>query len=229
MALKPCRECKKKVSTEALTCPNCGVPDPTVNLETKYEIVWCEEISCKSRHKQLKIPTILLGQQQCPVCESVMTLVSKKQLAQLETIKKYLEPHKKKVSDLNKREAAEKKIIDKHYGGRSADDNVRESVSKGNGFWNGTEGLAKTFWLYFIVGNMIGNLMVLGAASEGMGLVYFVGFVTVVWNIFAIMGVFNAADIYKAEKIKIGTTYGYATAAKISCVVLILSSIGNAL
>ena len=161
MALKPCRECKKKVSTEALTCPNCGAPDPTVNLETKYEIVWCEEISCKSRHKQLKIPTILLGQQQCPVCESVMTLVSKKQLAQLETIKKYLEPHKKKISDVNKREAAEKKIIDKHYGGRSADYNVRESVSKGNGFWNGNEGLAKTFWLYFIVGNMIGNLMVI--------------------------------------------------------------------
>jgi hypothetical protein len=76
---------------------------------------------------------------------------------------------------------------------------------------------------------MIGNLMVLGAASEGIGLVYFVIFVTIVWNIFAIMGVFNAADIYKAEKIKIGTTYGYATAAKIGCVVLILSSIGNAL
>ena len=33
-----------------------------------------------------------------------------------------------------KREAAEKKIIDKHYGGRSADDNVRESVSKGERF-----------------------------------------------------------------------------------------------
>tara|TARA_S200000501_G_scaffold168766_1_gene159014 strand:+ start:179 stop:673 length:495 start_codon:yes stop_codon:yes gene_type:complete len=29
MALKPCRECKKKVSTEAVTCPNCGVPNPT--------------------------------------------------------------------------------------------------------------------------------------------------------------------------------------------------------
>ena len=29
MALKNCRECKKKVSTEALTCPNCGVPNPT--------------------------------------------------------------------------------------------------------------------------------------------------------------------------------------------------------
>ena len=31
MALKPCRECKKKVSTEALTCPSCGVPNPTKN------------------------------------------------------------------------------------------------------------------------------------------------------------------------------------------------------
>ena len=30
MALKPCRECKKKVSTEAATCPNCGVPNPTI-------------------------------------------------------------------------------------------------------------------------------------------------------------------------------------------------------
>ena len=29
MALKPCRECKKKVSTEASVCPSCGVPNPT--------------------------------------------------------------------------------------------------------------------------------------------------------------------------------------------------------
>jgi len=28
MALKPCRECKKQVSTEAATCPHCGVPQP---------------------------------------------------------------------------------------------------------------------------------------------------------------------------------------------------------
>ena len=26
MALKPCRECKKKVSTEASACPSCGAP-----------------------------------------------------------------------------------------------------------------------------------------------------------------------------------------------------------
>lgn len=29
MALKPCRECGRQVSTEALTCPQCGVPNPT--------------------------------------------------------------------------------------------------------------------------------------------------------------------------------------------------------
>ena len=35
MALKPCRECKKKVSTEAVTCPNCGVPNPTSKITRK--------------------------------------------------------------------------------------------------------------------------------------------------------------------------------------------------
>jgi len=35
MALKPCRECKKKVSTEALTCPICGVPNPTSQSKFK--------------------------------------------------------------------------------------------------------------------------------------------------------------------------------------------------
>ena len=37
MALKPCRECKKKVSTEATTCPKCGVPNPT-RIEKYYQI-----------------------------------------------------------------------------------------------------------------------------------------------------------------------------------------------
>ena len=41
------------------------------------------------------------------------------------------------------------------------------------------------------------------------------------------MGVFNAADNYKAEKITKGETYGYATAAKVAVVLLILSGIGN--
>lgn len=31
MALRPCRECKKPVSTDAKTCPNCGTPSPTAS------------------------------------------------------------------------------------------------------------------------------------------------------------------------------------------------------
>lgn len=35
MALKPCRECKKDVSTEAKTCPHCGVSAPTKQPPSK--------------------------------------------------------------------------------------------------------------------------------------------------------------------------------------------------
>ena len=48
MALKPCRECKKKVSTEAAACPSCGVPNPTNNnvpkkkSENVYEKIWSD-------------------------------------------------------------------------------------------------------------------------------------------------------------------------------------------
>jgi RNA polymerase subunit RPABC4/transcription elongation factor Spt4 len=34
MALKPCRECKKEVSTEATVCPHCGTPKPTTPQQT---------------------------------------------------------------------------------------------------------------------------------------------------------------------------------------------------
>lgn len=32
MALKPCRECKRDVSTEAAKCPHCGTPHPTASM-----------------------------------------------------------------------------------------------------------------------------------------------------------------------------------------------------
>ena len=105
------------------------------------------------------------------------------------------------------------------------------STDNGNifGFWTGHEGLAKTFWLYFVGGNAVGNLLTLLAESEGSGLVMFVFIIVIIWNVLAIMGVFKSADIYKSEMIKAGQSYGYATAAKIAVVVLILSAIGNAL
>lgn len=34
MALKPCKECGKEVSTAAKTCPHCGTPGPTGGIQT---------------------------------------------------------------------------------------------------------------------------------------------------------------------------------------------------
>ena len=38
MALKPCKECNKKISTLAKVCPNCGAPKPTFFVKKKKSI-----------------------------------------------------------------------------------------------------------------------------------------------------------------------------------------------
>ena len=63
--------------------------------------------------------------------------------------------------------------------------------------------------------------------SREEGILTLVNVAHFIWVVLAVMGVFNSADRYKAQKIKSGETYGYATAAKIGVVVIILSSIGN--
>lgn len=37
MALRPCRECGREVSTEAVSCPQCGVPEPTRHAPPESE------------------------------------------------------------------------------------------------------------------------------------------------------------------------------------------------
>ena len=49
----------------------------------------------------------------------------------------------------------------------------------------------------------------------------------IVWNVLAVMAVFNSAEIYKVKKIKLGETYVWSTSAKVVSVILILSGIGN--
>ena len=39
MALKPCRECGASISTEAQTCPHCGVPDPTKDKSAVQDLI----------------------------------------------------------------------------------------------------------------------------------------------------------------------------------------------
>ena len=95
-------------------------------------------------------------------------------------------------------------------------------------FWHGQKGLAFTFWVFFVGGNILFNAATIIFADNPtliiMNLIFFV-----IWNVLAVMGVFNAANIYKAEKIKKGLPYTPATAAKVAVVLLILSAIGNSI
>lgn len=216
MALKPCRECKKKVSTEAVTCPNCGVPNPTLISKTKkikpnYGFVRCEKTFCNNKYKLLEIPKNLIDVQECQVCGNKMEKVNN------EDAIKYIEQKqvKSQTSKTNNRNIS----------------SSSSSNSNGEYFFNGTKSLAKTFWLYFFVGNKVFVLfeyLLLKNEAE-TPILYFVVILHIIWTALSVMGVFNSANIYKTEKIKRGQTYGYATAAKIATVLLVLSSIGNAL
>lgn len=92
-------------------------------------------------------------------------------------------------------------------------------------FWHGRKGLALTFWGFFIGGNIFFNIITtLFLNNPTMAVLSLL--ISIVWTVLSTMGVFNAADIFKAEKIKQGSGYGQATAAKVACVLLILAGIG---
>jgi hypothetical protein len=96
------------------------------------------------------------------------------------------------------------------------------------GFWNGHKGLALTFWGYFFGGNILFNVLTL-IFGNNPTLIMIILIFYIVWIVLSAMGVFNAAEIYKAEKIKQGLPYTMATTAKVAVVLLILSGIGNSI
>lgn len=95
-------------------------------------------------------------------------------------------------------------------------------------FWHGQKGLALTFWGFFVGGNILFNTAtIIFADNPTLIMVNLILFI--LWNVLAVMGVFNAADIYKTEKMKQGFPYTAATVAKVAVVLLILSAIGNSI
>jgi hypothetical protein len=229
MALKPCRECKKKVSTEATACPNCGAPHPTTKVTKITEPVFtykfgdvtienketntikvnqmetfarCNKSFCVKKYQVIKISKSKLGKELCKGCGNLLSKVSEEQA------KKYFEDNNRKKND------KELSAINKNI------------EPEGKYFFNGIESLAVTFWGYFFGGNavfVILEFMLMKSREEDI--LTLVGVAHLIWTVLAVMGVFNSADRYKAQKIKSGETYGYATAAKIGVVVIILSSI----
>lgn len=41
MALKACRECGRKISTQAKSCPHCGIPHPVVSMASMAGAIGC--------------------------------------------------------------------------------------------------------------------------------------------------------------------------------------------
>lgn len=93
-------------------------------------------------------------------------------------------------------------------------------------FWNGHKGLPLTFWGFFVGGNILLNTLTMIFADNPtlimINLIFFI-----IWNLLSVMGVFNAANIYKAEKIRKRSPYIAASIAKVAVVLLILSAVGN--
>jgi tryptophan-rich sensory protein len=68
-------------------------------------------------------------------------------------------------------------------------------------FWHGHKGLVLTFWGFFVGGNILFNAATMILADNPNLLIFNIVFF-VIWNVLSVIGVFNAADIYKAVKIK---------------------------
>ena len=244
MALKACRECKKKVSTEAKVCPRCGVPDPTLkrkikskrNLKGTGAGGWPKEYL----EAQAELHGSSDGNEFNRYVESSdrdeFTKNKVKNISAHCSNKKcqtFSKLYRIPFTSVGSRVCPTCKEYLIEEGGTSLGAGLTKNKanykSETKGFWTGSEGLAKTFWLYFIGGNIVGNILLIFAGNAGTGMVTFVVIVIACWTIAATIGIFNAADIYKEEKTRAGQTFGYATAAKAGTVVLILSAIGNAL
>ena len=302
MALKPCRECKKKVSTEATSCPSCGAPHPTAKAtekrepkfsykfgkveitEDKYKEINAETSNVTKKVNTIKKTSTALGLEtqggifteliakNTPLPAEVSQIfstsddnqpavtirvfqrssanaISNEKLDEFEFDKIPSAP--KGVPQINVTFAIDKKAnvtissedLDtkikkkKHIGkikthqSSEVFKNTEKKESDDKYFFEGTKSLETTFWGYFFGANAIFQILEYSLVSNraGTGTLYFIGIIHLIWLVLSVMGVFNSADFYKAEKIRLGQTYGIATAAKVATVVLILSAIGNAL
>lgn len=230
MALKNCRECRKKVSTEALTCPNCGVPNPTAkqikekkddslltkmfvtgydnektsNLKsTNFGFARCEKNFCKNRYKTLKVPKKLIGKQVCKICGNIMEEVKEEDA----------------IKDI---ERSKYKLTKQEF--KSNTDSTFERV------WNGSLPLGQTFWLFyvlvnFVVGFVAGFLIEMYQAKW----IFIIPVLTTIW---AGVGTWKSATNYQYQKLKLQQTYGWASATKVVIVfgfISLLGQLGNLL
>ena len=218
MALKPCRECKKEVSTEAATCPSCGVPNPTAKKtivnpwgdeqkksqiksaksKPNYEYSRCVQAFCT--YKYALVP---LEETVCGTCGNSLEKVTK------EDGEKYLK-YKYPESNINNSQTTQSKV----------QQNIIEKI------WWGNETLGTIFWMYCILTVAVVSF-VSGFASGFVGVIIFV--IPVLVIIWTNTGLWRCSEKYKSSQLKRNQSYGWATAAKVYVVlnyITMLSQLG---
>ena len=206
MALKPCRECKKKVSTEAATCPSCGVPNPTQkkttvkpwgtepetsiaksnDLKPDYTYARCGRSFCNSKFKILSVPIVLIETQTCQACGNILEKVSDKEASA---------------------------TIENRTSNRSVTSVQQNLIEK---IWWGNETLGTIFWMYCILTvAVVSFISGLGLEAVG-GIVLVIPGIVIIWSN---TGLWRSSDKFKSAQLKINQSYGWATAAKVYVVI----------
>ena len=223
MALKPCRECKKKVSTEAEACPNCGAPHPIyktekqieptfsykfgkvevsksekeiININQKDTHVRCEKSFCSNRYEILIIPKLKLGKEECSYCGNKLTKVKKGHaLSQIQ----------------NKQSKTKNQTI-------RVQQNLVEKI------WWGNESLETTFWMYCIL--TVGVVsFISGSIFVAVGpIIFLIPGLVIIWTN---TGLWRCSEKYKTSQLKRNQSYGWATAAKVYVVLNYLTTLSQ--
>ena len=227
MALKPCRECKKKVSTEATVCPSCGVPNPTQSTKNKKRIIskkqtkpWgeensntqkvdsgelnpnnyyaqCEQSFCSNRYKIVINP--MFEKQICRLCGNILKKVDQK-----DAEKKYIEDQKYSSSNYENPQRSETDTVKK------VQQNLVEKI------WWGNETLGTIFWMYCILTvAVVSFISGLGLEAVG-GIVLVIPGIVIIWSN---TGLWRSSDKFKSAQLRINQSYGWATAAKVYVVI----------
>ena len=223
MALKPCRECKKKVSTEAEACPNCGAPHPTYKTEKKIEPTFsykfgkvevsksekeiininqkdthvrCEKSFCSNRYEILIIPKLKLGREECSYGGNKLTKVKKEHaLSQIQN---------KQSKPKNQTIRVQQNLVEK--------------------IWWGNESLATTFWMYCIL--TVGVVsFISGSIFVAVGpIILLIPGLVIIWTN---TGLWRCSEKYKTSQLKRNQSYGWATAAKVYVVLNYLTTLSQ--
>jgi len=240
MAMSKCKECGKAVSTLAKTCPNCGVPKPTLKKKTlakkiskktkrsinpNQDVSWshCSNTYCKDYTQMYRIPTSALAKRVCIVCGvhlkkaeiengRPVTPTDGTYMSGTYSVKQpgNLDVWGKKIEDPDN-VAEEKPDTD--------NSTEKDALSK---FSDGELDLATSFWGFLIVGTVVvGFVCGWLSAAYGKGWVIPLG----LYTIFAVQGTWSSAEKYKIEQNKKKQTLVWGFLAQVVCVLNAISVI----